>query len=502
MEEATATSLGRIPRRFGRKHFVLLAVVIFFPFVIGLYLYHLHSTQLQLQSAMAEASAADPNWRLVDLEAHRREVPDAANGMVAAMAVLSLVPSPWPSWDHVPASESPQAKQAREALSNSFAELEPPAQLSDPQIKALRAELQRANKAVSEARKSIDLPYGIQRLNWTGDFFSTLLPNTQNIRQVANLLVYDILLQVQDRDFTQALRSARALLNTGRAIGDEPTLVSQLVRIAIDGLTFAKVERILAQGEPTPVELLATQRAVEQEADEPLLYYGLRGERATLDGLLENVQKGELNYQELSNLLVWLGSANALGRSGSAGNQVQERLQALTVKLTIGRQRAEVLHYMNQAVETSQLPPEQQAARLQEMESIQPKDLPLLIRLLGPAWWKVGKAANRIRAQLRCTAVALAAERYRQARGRWPTRLSELVPEYLAVIPLDPFNGQVLKLAKRDQGIVIYSVGQDGIDNGGVINARNPPGSDIGFRLWDLKHRRQPAPPFKSSAEE
>jgi hypothetical protein len=55
-----------------------------------------------------------------------------------------------------------------------------------------------------------------------------------------------------------------------------------------------------------------------------------------------------------------------------------------------------------------------------------------------------------------------------------------------------------------DQGIVIYSVGQDRIDNSGMINARNPqaPGSDIGFRLWDLKHRRQPAPPFKTSVEE
>jgi hypothetical protein len=480
----------------------LFAVVIFSPVFIGLYLYHLHSAQLQLQSAMAEASATDPNWRLVDLEAHRREVPDSANGMVAAMAVLSLVPSPWPSWDHVPAGEAPEAKQAREALSNSFGDLEPPAQLSDPQIKALRAELQRASKAVSEARKLIDLPYGIQRLNWTKDFFSTLLPNTQNTRQVANLLTYDILLQVQDRDFVQALRSARALLNSGRAIGDEPTLVSQLVRIAIDGLTSSRIERILAQGEPPPVELLAAQRAVEQEADEPLFYYGLRGERAALDGLLENVQKGELNYKELSNLLVWVKGANALGRSGSAGNQVQERLDALTVRLTIGSQRAEVLHYMSQAVEASQLPPEQQAARLREMQAIQPKDLPLLIRLLGPAWWKVGHAANRNRAQLRCTAVAIAAERYRQARGRWPTELSELVPGYLAAIPLDPFNGQPLKLAKHNQGIVVYSVGQDGIDNGGSINARSPPGSDIGFRLWGLKYRRQPAPRFRSSAEE
>ena len=50
-------------------------------------------------------------------------------------------------------------------------------------------------------------------------------------------------------------------------------------------------------------------------------------------------------------------------------------------------------------------------------------------------------------------------------------------------------------LAVSPQGIVIYSVGFDGADNGGLINVKSPiaAGSDLGFRLWDAEYRRQPA---------
>lgn len=46
----------------------------------------------------------------------------------------------------------------------------------------------------------------------------------------------------------------------------------------------------------------------------------------------------------------------------------------------------------------------------------------------------------RVIAERRMTAVSLAAQLYRFDHGRWPERLEELVPEYLAAVPLDPFQ--------------------------------------------------------------
>ena len=94
-------------------------------------------------------------------------------------------------------------------------------------------------------------------------------------------------------------------------------------------------------------------------------------------------------------------------------------------------------------------------------------------------------------------AACLAAERYRQARGRWPDSLADLVPGQLAALPLDPYDGQPLRWRRLPYGIVIYSVGRDGEDNGGKLDRANPytQGTDLGVELWDVPHRRQPPQP-------
>ena len=73
----------------------------------------------------------------------------------------------------------------------------------------------------------------------------------------------------------------------------------------------------------------------------------------------------------------------------------------------------------------------------------------------------------RYTARLRAAIVALAIERARLASSRLPEKLSELVPAYLAEVPVDPFNGQPMHYKKLPKGYVVYSVGEDGVDDGG-----------------------------------
>jgi hypothetical protein len=61
----------------------------------------------------------------------------------------------------------------------------------------------------------------------------------------------------------------------------------------------------------------------------------------------------------------------------------------------------------------------------------------------------------------------IAVERYRNARGALPEKLSDLVPAWLPAVPLDPWDGKPLRYRKRDKGYVIYSVGSDRKDEGG-----------------------------------
>src|SRR6185369_14676771 len=122
-----------------------------------------------------------------------------------------------------------------------------------------------------------------------------------------------------------------------------------------------------------------------------------------------------------------------------------------------------------------------------------------LTGLLMPAVDKLGEATWRKHAVVRSLATLIAVERYRQANGRWPDRLDELKPRYLKEVPLDPYDGKPLRYRRLGDGVIVYSVGPDGADDGGVLDRQNPQraGADLGWRLWDVKKRRQPPAPKK-----
>jgi hypothetical protein len=69
--------------------------------------------------------------------------------------------------------------------------------------------------------------------------------------------------------------------------------------------------------------------------------------------------------------------------------------------------------------------------------------------------------------RLRNASAAISIERYRFANGKLPDHLDELVPVFLAAVPTDPFDGQPLRYKKLAKGYVVYSVGEDGKDDGG-----------------------------------
>ncbi|HSH96579.1 MAG TPA: hypothetical protein VK968_20695 [Roseimicrobium sp.] len=81
---------------------------------------------------------------------------------------------------------------------------------------------------------------------------------------------------------------------------------------------------------------------------------------------------------------------------------------------------------------------------------------------------KVFRMAIEGRARMECTRTALAIERYRLAhQGNLPESLKQMVPDYLAEAPLDPMDNQPLRFKRLERGYVVYSIGADGVDDGG-----------------------------------
>ena len=63
---------------------------------------------------------------------------------------------------------------------------------------------------------------------------------------------------------------------------------------------------------------------------------------------------------------------------------------------------------------------------------------------------------------------AVAMTRYRLDHGTLQAHLSDLVPTYLEAVPTDPFDGHPLRLAIKNNTWIIYSVGPNQVDDGGI----------------------------------
>jgi len=74
------------------------------------------------------------------------------------------------------------------------------------------------------------------------------------------------------------------------------------------------------------------------------------------------------------------------------------------------------------------------------------------------------KANNEV--QCSVTRLLLLLRAYQDERGRLPDTLDALVPAYLDAVPVDPFDGKPMRYDPQKR--ILYSVGEDGVDGGGL----------------------------------
>ena len=97
----------------------------------------------------------------------------------------------------------------------------------------------------------------------------------------------------------------------------------------------------------------------------------------------------------------------------------------------------------------------------------------ILPRLLLPAFGRASFAFAQDRAWSTAAGAACAVVRFHRANGAWPRTWGDVVPAYLAAVPEDPWTGKPARMAGQGGEFRVWSLGEDGNDEGGDPQAGN-----------------------------
>lgn len=429
----------------------------------------------RLEQTLAAVDDEDADWRWDALVGQRQAVDDTQNSATLVAELARELPQDWPD----------SATSLHEMLGYDPTDL-----FSDEQITTLQAELARYEVVRTRANELTRAGVGRFPTPALEEMLSGPPAYVARLHALSNWLWLDAALLARNRKANDALTRARALLNIGSAIGDDPNLQAQLCRLDCRRLACSSIERALAHGEASALMLQKTQRLLSDEQTQPILLCALRGQRARVHELmtrLENHDDEAIPDRERDFVF-------ALAERGSTLGQAEHWLKYGWLQ----ENHALNLELLTQAVALAKLPLDQQREPFQKLDitvkrlydnwrtSLARRSLPEVIGTI--------QTYQRSQVELRCAIIALAVERYRLKHQRWPRSLDQLVPEYVVQVPDDPYDGRPLRYQTFPGGVMIYSIGPDGKDNRGSFDRNDPYliDRDVGFRLWEVGQRPPP----------
>ena len=338
---------------------------------------------------------------------------------------------------------------------------------------------------------------GVVTTAWRGATGGVLVVSSIGVPVGAILVIADLMLGAlaagSGRGFAVSMWTVQGL-GVARSIGDEPTLVSQLVRIAIDNVAVKAATRTIGQGEASDAALRRLQADLLSEYHQPLVLYGIKGERAMMVEMIRRIADGEIPI-------------DALSADGSFEFGAPVPSVAPWGRLAFENQMALALEFLNEAVAIARLPAHERPERRDAWEGWLKEEqaewharwTKTMAILLTPGCQVGDLAHRRAKAELGAMVVLVAAERHRLRQGDWPRSVEDIDDDLLPEIPRDPFSGDAFLVHRPEGRFVVASIGPNGLDDGGEYDPmrwtnRGP--DDVGAVGWDVDLRGQPPLPF------
>ncbi|MEM6551937.1 MAG: hypothetical protein AAF750_07395 [Planctomycetota bacterium] len=338
--------------------------------------------------------------------------------------------------------------------------------------------LDKNNAVLDAVHLAVDRPrFWWPMMNTEGERSSmdeVVLPQLGEARFLARSLRARSFQQLAAGNLDGAIKDLQSIQRLGRLIGAEPIVINRLVDVSIQALAFDVAEALLAWPGLTREHALA----ISDSIPEPLPFDYARGV------IMEGSRLVALEH------LIDL-HAGVHPKWGPTDKALRLAIRSARFDINQALRRTTALYRDIVAIEPTSLV---EADRLTENINQQHGGLaglyPHTFRQFGQgrdlsewaadqvATWYAAGDANQFRTRLLANGstarirLAAALRLYRFDRGSYPQRLDALVPDYLAALPVDEYDGRPLTYKPGENGktYLLYSVGPNGKDDGGVDN--------------------------------
>ena len=248
------------------------------------------------------------------------------------------------------------------------------------------------------------------------DSLNTLLPQTQNMRSAARLLMLRGQVAIYDRNSTKTKLSIEALLGCARTLAGEPILISQLVNIAIDSMGMDVLRSALHHDVLSEKDLLALRLRISDRIKiSPQWKIAIQGERGLKLPVFQHPELATDNK-----IIRWLP-----GRSADTHHYLDFIEQVLAVPDDDFDQFRVGLNKVEQDLKNSL-----NGNVLQKFDSV-------VTAMLAPAVAGAGNAFIRDAVQRRMAVLCIGMRLYEKRNGKMPSSLDDLTSLELGELKLD-----------------------------------------------------------------
>ncbi len=307
----------------------------------------------------------------------------------------------------------------------------------------------------------------------------------QRAKDTARILATRAMLRLGEKRYADAWHDILAMHRWARLIGQRPTIVQQLVAIAIDGIAASRTQRLLS--EQLPLDLA-------EEIQDELLALGSpsdiassldEGERICfLNGVVNCSRKGIGTFYaycfpssfgaDIVVMPVW--QIKALNRisadwnqSLSKGNRLYDQFAAATRLASYEDRQRELKRIAAESFNVESVPHNPWNWVEAAIDSNNRSELlaTAVVETATRSFYNVSIAEDRANATLTLTRIAAALAVYHADHGQFPDKLDALVPDVLPQLPVDLYHAKPFVYKRDADSYLLYSTGDNGIDDGG-----------------------------------